>query len=319
MILKDCIYGYIKISDFIKKFIDVPQFQRLRYVKQLGVCHHVYPSAVHSRLEHCLGTMHLSGVVVDHINSLEVTKKISSREKQLIQLAGLYHDIGHYAYSHFFDSLAESKLEDGQTLTCSPHHESRSVSILQEVNDKLQELTQDELEFAKVCILGNANGDFRYQIVNNKQCGIDVDKMDYLYRDAYHTNFPNFQSEYIINCIRIKDDTISFLPKAKGDLKQLFHTRKRMHQKVYQHGAAKKIEKIYWCMIKKLWPEIMKMDKPTDLEVDYLIRHSDDQEIKNLLSLIDNRCLQHDCERCQDYVLEPYIVSSGKMDDIIWV
>ena len=59
MIIKDPIYGFIKIDDFIKKIIDTEEFQRLRYIKQLGVVSYIYPSATHTRFEHSLGVYYL--------------------------------------------------------------------------------------------------------------------------------------------------------------------------------------------------------------------------------------------------------------------
>ena len=94
-IIKDCIYRFIQVPDLCKSFIDTVEFQRLRHIKQLGLVQFTYPSAAHSRFEHSLGVMHLAGVGAD----------ISQREKELLQLAGLLHDVGHMAFSHLFDYM----------------------------------------------------------------------------------------------------------------------------------------------------------------------------------------------------------------------
>ncbi len=45
-IVKDCIYGHIAIPPLCCAFMDVPEFQRLRRVRQTGTpSHYVYPSA----------------------------------------------------------------------------------------------------------------------------------------------------------------------------------------------------------------------------------------------------------------------------------
>ena len=55
----DPIYKNIKLSYIAKIIIDKPEFQRLRYLKQLGTCNFVYPSVTHSRFEHSIGMYHL--------------------------------------------------------------------------------------------------------------------------------------------------------------------------------------------------------------------------------------------------------------------
>ena len=54
-IICDCVHGQIFIHPLLIKIIDTPQFQRLRHLKQLGVLSYVYPSANHTRFEHCIG------------------------------------------------------------------------------------------------------------------------------------------------------------------------------------------------------------------------------------------------------------------------
>ena len=60
MIIKDPIYGFIKCTKFAKQIIDTEEFQRLRDIRQLGVCHYLFPSANHNRFEHSLGVYHLT-------------------------------------------------------------------------------------------------------------------------------------------------------------------------------------------------------------------------------------------------------------------
>lgn len=132
-IIKDCIYGHITVSKLCVAFMDVSEFQRLRRVRQLGVAHYAYPSAVHTRFEHSLGVMHLAGKFVDQLRNYV---QISDRTKELIQLAGMYHDIGHLAFSHLFD-LFLSNLPEGASVSnfFDLHdHEDRSLFFVRLVN-----------------------------------------------------------------------------------------------------------------------------------------------------------------------------------------
>ena len=64
-ILNDPIYGFITVPNAqVLALIDHPWFQRLRYIKQLGLGHLVYPGALHTRFHHALGAMHLMGEAI---------------------------------------------------------------------------------------------------------------------------------------------------------------------------------------------------------------------------------------------------------------
>jgi HD superfamily phosphohydrolase len=104
-ILKDPIYGYIKLYEHEKQIVDTPVFQRLRRTKQLSVVDYVYPGAVHTRFSHSLGVMHVAGVFTQQL--LGRAEGISTGEQErcyyLMRLWGLVHDIGHGPFSHLFD------------------------------------------------------------------------------------------------------------------------------------------------------------------------------------------------------------------------
>src|SRR6478672_4560136 len=59
-IIRDPLWNNIRLDPLSFELIDTPAFQRLRYVRQLGLAFLVYPGATHSRFEHALGTYHLA-------------------------------------------------------------------------------------------------------------------------------------------------------------------------------------------------------------------------------------------------------------------
>ncbi len=108
-------------------FMDCAEFQRLRRVKQLGMVHFTYPSAVYTRFEHSIGVMYIAGNMVDQLRKYV---DISQRTKDLIQLAGLSHDLGHFAYSHLFDKALARLVTEHKNVPdiFKMHdHEDRSV------------------------------------------------------------------------------------------------------------------------------------------------------------------------------------------------
>ena len=85
-IINDPVYGFISIqSDLIYDLIQHPYFQRLRYIKQLGLSDLVYPGALHTRFHHALGAMHLMGRVLKNLQLKGV--EISEQEEEAALIA----------------------------------------------------------------------------------------------------------------------------------------------------------------------------------------------------------------------------------------
>lgn len=96
----DNIYGHIGITAVEKAIESRPIFKRLHNISQLGLVNWIFPCAVHTRYTHSIGVMHIAGQMATHINSNCKSPFFSDSDIQIIRLAGLLHDIGHYPLSH---------------------------------------------------------------------------------------------------------------------------------------------------------------------------------------------------------------------------
>ena len=96
--IRDSVYGDISLNKFEQKVLDMPQFQRLRRIKQLGLINLIYPGANHTRFEHSIGTMNLGSKLA---NELELSKD----EIELVRISALLHDIGHGPFSHVSEGV----------------------------------------------------------------------------------------------------------------------------------------------------------------------------------------------------------------------
>lgn len=316
--IKDCIYGHITIPPLCISFMDTPEFQRLRRIRQLGVAYYAYPSATHTRFEHSIGVMHLAGKMVQQLRNYIF---ISDRQKELIELAGMYHDIGHFSFSHLFDGFLVHQVHDDTLpkIFLHHHHEDRSVYFLRKVNTRLQLLSSADEQFVCDCITGYippGHLSFLYQIVCNKECGIDVDKMDYIKRDSYHTGFPDFQSDFIIHhAIIDPHNHLSFRTKVKADISDLFLLRKTMHDRIYQHHTVLLLDKLFFCLMRRLSIKLYQYGELTDdFNIETLFRNS--PETIELMHKIDNRQLHHECDLCSDYKPIKNIVASGTTETV---
>ncbi|KAI2594740.1 SAM and HD domain containing deoxynucleoside triphosphate triphosphohydrolase 1 [Homo sapiens] len=102
-VINDPIHGHIELHPLLVRIIDTPQFQRLRYIKQLGGGYYVFPGASHNRFEHSLGVGYLAGCLVHALGEKQPELQISERDVLCVQIAGLCHDLGHGPFSHMFD------------------------------------------------------------------------------------------------------------------------------------------------------------------------------------------------------------------------
>lgn len=238
MLIYDHIYGYIKIDDFLYSFLTAPEFQRLGKIKQLGFADFIFPNAKHTRLEHSIGVLHVTMKMMDELLSSD-RSLFTEREYKLICLAALYHDIGHSAFSHLFDSFLETfseNNEDDQIPLFFRHkkHEDRSVYLLKKVNRRLMLITEEEEEFIKHVILGvpqQGRKKYLYQILSTNT--LDSDRIDYLTRDGYYTRFHHFKFLGIIRGIRVIDEQIHYCSDKKHQIEKFIKIRRDMYQKVY--------------------------------------------------------------------------------------
>jgi uncharacterized protein len=167
-IIKDPVHGYVEVEDFARALLDSPALQRLRYVRQLGFSYLVYPGANHSRFEHSLGTMHLADVASRRFG-------LPDEERRLVVAAALLHDIGHGPFSHASEPLMEALV--------SRSHDEITGIVDARFGALLNSAGIDPAELCAVVkgthpLSGILHGD------------LDVDRMDYLLRDAYYTGAP---------------------------------------------------------------------------------------------------------------------------------
>ena len=130
MKIYDNIHGYISIDPIAKSIIDTPVFQRLRSIHQTGVLYLVYPTAVHSRFEHSIGTYYLAKQMITCLANKQPELNITPDIIMMVSIAGLCHDLGHLMFSHLFDDYFLPQLPNYNELvkqTKNTIHENRSI------------------------------------------------------------------------------------------------------------------------------------------------------------------------------------------------
>ncbi len=277
------LYGFISITPRMRCIIDTPEFKRLHNLRQLGLTYLIYPSANHTWFEHSLGVSHLAKILTTSLQKNQPELGITDNEIELIQIAGLIHDIGHGPFSHLYD----------YKFSPDYHHEKRGQNILCEMVGKYNlPFTQKEINFIIDCIEppSNEEKNFKYQIVNNKVNSIDVDKIDYIQRDNYHLGF-GLNEKYlrlIHDCrvVQFEGSLVLGWPnKLEDEVLSLFASRYRLHKKVYNHHTVKAAEYSLTNILKK----VLEFDVPWNSLTDNIISMPINEEVILMKEAFDKR------------------------------
>lgn len=223
--IRDPIHGYIKLNGLAFDLTNTPQMQRLRWIKQLGLANLVYPGANHTRFEHSLGVYHLAGALSDHL-------QLKEDDRIKVEAAALLHDVGHGPLSHATEAVLEPYLRQG--------HEG-IIELLRrgEMRDTLDAYGVQPSEVQSL-IKGAKLG----QIINSE---IDVDRMDYLIRDAHYTGVAYGVIDHLRLIEKIKQHNGRLTVESGGiqAATSLLISRLLMHPAVYFHHVSRISE----CMI----------------------------------------------------------------------
>jgi deoxynucleoside triphosphate triphosphohydrolase SAMHD1 len=228
------------------QFVDTPQFQRLRDLKQLGASFFVFSGATHNRFEHSVGVGHVTSHMMSLIRSKQPDLDITDSDAQAVAVAGLTHDLGHGCFSHVFENEFLSRAHPGLHW----HHEDMGIRMLEYlVDDNHIDVDRMWLDQVSGMIVGEpppgtpASRQFLYEFVNNARNGIDTDKFDYLQRDSRAVGLSgSFDPSRLIGTARVIDGQICFHAKEVFTLHELFHTRYSLFKQIYTHRATKAIE-----------------------------------------------------------------------------
>lgn len=230
--IKDPIHGYIRITQAERAIIDTRPVQRLRRLRQLAGSEFVYPAANHTRFEHVLGAMHLAGTLAE---ALPVD--LSEHEQSQMRLAALLHDIGHGPFSHVFEPLMIRYLRK--------NHEDLVPWLVgeTEIGDKLEKagFNSRRLGLLAVGRLGDKKRPYLDQIISSS---VDVDKMDFLVRDSFHTGagYGSVDVHRLLYTMDVIGGNLSVDGTAVATLESFLLARLESFRTIYFHRASRAVQ-----------------------------------------------------------------------------
>ncbi|MHA2117457.1 MAG: HD domain-containing protein, partial [Candidatus Thorarchaeota archaeon] len=251
--IQDPVHGAIIFAPWELDILSSIEMLRLRFVKQLGPAHLVYPGATHTRFLHCVGTSFLAQKcirVVNYCDDLDepcfypLSNLLDDYQQKVFRAAALLHDVGHPPTSHTIEYALESwagidHLDLGEYLI---KHSGLS-DILKEngiepsiVVDVFRRKAKDPVWMLLSDFLDHP---------------LDIDKTDYLIRDAHFSGvqlgiFPAERVMLTNRVVKNRDGNYvrAFMLKALHSLESLILSRNWMFSDLYLHHAVKLAEAI---------------------------------------------------------------------------
>ena len=241
--LRDPVWDTIRLDAVAARIVDAGAFQRLRYIRQLGLAHLVYPGATHTRFDHALGVHHLAQRALSILHDQGALRDLDPADCRLVPLAALLHDIGHYAFSHAVEELEEHRIPG--------HHEAMAGRFLREpdVAAALESIASDGAARVEALIRGSSDSPLQGLVSGS----LDLDKIEYLKRDARFCGVPygEVDVDRLLHALTLLEDPetgrreVGVTEKGVAALESLLFAKYQMFRNVYWHHAVRAATAMY--------------------------------------------------------------------------
>lgn len=228
--VRDVLYDRIPLAAPELAIVGTRAFLRLERIQQLGFVSRVWPGAKHTRFEHSLGVLHLARLALAHLRTTPGGARITDEDARTLAAAALLHDIGHYPFSHAIEELGPPIL---------PHEQvGRRLIEGDEVAPILRDAwSVDPSRVAAIVAPDGRDLAPADRILRGLLSGpLDVDKLDYLPRDARACNVPygGVDTARLIDSLAICD---TLLAGAEGGRRKAEEAGRSTQSSVHNPGS----------------------------------------------------------------------------------
>ena len=243
LIIRDPVWNTIRMDAVAVAIMDTAAFQRLRYIRQLGLAHLVYPGATHTRFDHALGVYHLAVRALGILKAGPPVPDHVWHGARLIPYAALLHDIGHYAFSHALEELEPERIAGDHQEISARFFESEPLKAA------LEPLGEGAADRIFRIIMGEGGNALRGLVSGS----LDLDKMEYLRRDARFCGVPygEVDVERLLQGLAVLRDPVTgewevgLRGKAMSTLESLLFSKYQMFRTVYWHHGVRAATSLY--------------------------------------------------------------------------
>ncbi len=208
--------------------VDTPEFQRLRRIRQLGLAAGTYPGAEHTRFGHSLGTMHVLELIRARLAG---HPDAAAADWEAMTPAALLHDVGHGPLSHLWERL-----------TGVPHETwTRAVIAGETMVNRILRRAAPDLPERVLHLLAPRGKAFLGDILSGQ---LDVDRMDYLLRDAVFTGagYGRFDLERLVHSLAPAGGRLAVRHRGLASVEEYLLARYFMYRRVYFHKTVRAAE-----------------------------------------------------------------------------
>jgi HD superfamily phosphohydrolase len=262
--IRDPLWNNIRVDAVARQLLDTPALQRLRYVRQLGLAHLVYPGATHSRFEHALGAYHLAKRTLHALAEAGALAGVAADEPAIVAATALLHDVGHYPFSHALEEIGVA------------HHEEVARDLITG-GEAAAILRKEYGNDAPARVMALIQGKSASPLQGLISGSLDLDKIDYLKRDAKMCGVPYGEIDedrLIFAIVLLADPTTGrtvtgVRAKALSALESLLFAKYQMYRNVYWHHAVRSATAMY----KRLVEDAL---SAKELDAGSLVRYTDE-------------------------------------------
>ncbi len=242
-IVRDPLWNTIQLDQTALAIIDSPAFQRLRYIRQLGLAFLVYPGATHTRFDHALGVYHLARRALRLLSERGELDQINPLDCRLMPYAALLHDIGHYPFSHAVEELGRRWIP--------LYHEELTGRFLHAdgIRTALEQIGRDAPARIEAMIRGASASPLQGLVSGS----LDLDKIEYLNRDALYcgVSYGAVDVDRLLHALTLLRDPetgqleVGLHEKGISALESLLFAKYQMFRNVYWHHAVRAATSLY--------------------------------------------------------------------------
>ena len=240
-VIKDPVHGTMQFTstedDWVKPFIDSPHFQRLRHIKQLGLGDFIFPGAVHTRFNHCLGCSYVASQIAHKVG-------LADAERQLVMIACLLHDIGHGPFSHAFEGVFHDKLIRHEDWTPCFLADYGTPDFFLHYNRRNPRHHLTEEKFHDIADMIMHKPVAKRVLADIVSSQLDADRLDYLLRDSHFcgVRYGEFDFRWMLHCMTIVEsqegERLGITHKGIGVVEHYLMARRLMTRNIY-HSQKK--------------------------------------------------------------------------------
>ena len=269
----------VPLTKRVRRIIDTEPFRRLAKITQVGLVSLVYPAARHTRFEHSLGVFRLALLLLKRLSHVpDFTQKVTRRDAERLIIAALLHDIGHYPFCHLIEDIRLEGIPNHETLAAATIGNSIEHS---ELADLLRNDWSIEPHEIINLLTGKVETPVDHLLASILSGPIDIDKMDYLYRDSLHAGVPygrQLDQDRLVGslCLNASGDGLAITEKGKTAAELMIFARYVMFSEVYWHHAVRSAT----AMLQRLFDELYLAGR---VEFSQFVRFSEDEAIRFFL------------------------------------